>query len=221
MTKPTRIVDVFRHAQSTSNAGLPTDDPVTILLTDKGRAQAEALSQTFNDQQPPEAIIVSPYIRTALTAAPTHRRFPAAKYMVWPIQEFTYLATDMYKDTTQEQRQVGADAYWQRNDPDYRDGPGAESFNDLVGRVDDLVEALPNLPYAYSAVFCHGLTMRLIFLRLAEPALVGRALMQRANDLRENYRLGNTACLRLLVTENRVELAERAPAAIEPRCQVA
>ena len=212
MTEPTRIVDVFRHAQSTSNAGMPTDDAVTIPLTELGRAQAEALSQTFDSANPPEAIIVSPYIRTALTASPTHMRFPAARYMVWPIHEFTYLTTDHYRGTTREQRHSGSSAYWLRGDPNYRDGPGAESFNDLVGRIDGMIDKVKRLPYAYSAAFCHGLTMRLLFLRLTEPHLNGADLMQRTNDLRLNETLPNTARLRLEATGSEVKVIERWPA---------
>ncbi|MFN0077542.1 MAG: phosphoglycerate mutase family protein [Prosthecobacter sp.] len=53
---------LIRHAQSTGNAGLPSDSPASIPLTDQGHAQAQTLADSI--ETPPDLIIVSPYLRT-------------------------------------------------------------------------------------------------------------------------------------------------------------
>lgn len=190
-------IDIFRHAQSTANAGLPSDQPDTIPLTALGHAQALALSLTFNASAPPELIVTSPYIRTSQTAAPTRARFPDTPHEVWPIHEFTHLDITRYRGSTQIDRSEDSERYWQRNDPDYNDGTGAESFNQLVGRIDDFLNRIRNLKQQNVAVFSHGMFMRVLLLRLIQPDLKDTVLMQLAAEARELVKIPNTARMRL------------------------
>jgi len=78
----------IRHAESESNAGLRTEHPATIRLTERGQAQA-ALTAQFLPR--PALLVTSPYQRTKATAAPLLARFPGAPQAEWPVQEFTFL----------------------------------------------------------------------------------------------------------------------------------
>src|SRR2546423_287087 len=122
----TKTVWFIRHAQSEANSELPTNQPSEIRLTPLGKAQAQHLAQCFVES--PFLIVTSPFSRTKETAEPTCQRFPTVRCEEWPIEEFTYLEPSRYVGTTAVQRRPMVQAYWDRSDPFYVDGRGAESF---------------------------------------------------------------------------------------------
>jgi len=208
-TQNSVLVDIIRHGESWSNAGLPTDAPHSIPLTDKGRAQAHAVAESFNGMAPPGLIVISPYTRTGDTAAPTIARFPQVPVEMWPIHEFTHLDLERYRGTTREDRHSGARAYWTRNDPDYVDGVGAESFNQMIGRVDGMFNRLQALRTPHATVFCHGLFMQAALMRLERPDLQGADLMRHFDAWRPDNHVPNTGRLRLAVQPSHVRVVSR------------
>jgi broad specificity phosphatase PhoE len=201
-----KYVDIIRHAQSESNAGLPVNDPASVKLTELGRRQAQAVSESFNELNPPQLIVTSPFIRTGETAAPTIARFPQAQREVWPIQEVTYLDPSKYKGTTFAQRKPFTRPYWEKADPDYIDGPGAESFNQMMARVDDMLGRIRQLPHDYTVIFCHGFIMRAAWQRLANPQLKGPDLMRAVKSKRITGDLPNTGRIRLAVQDGAIQI---------------
>lgn len=133
------IVQLMRHGESAANAGQITTGPAEIPLTAAGVVQAEALSRSL--VLSPAAIICSPFLRARQTAAPANRRF-GVPVEIWPIQEFTYLAPVRCAGTTVAERRTWVEAYWRRCDPAHVDGPGAESFAQLVDRVRTTLDRL-------------------------------------------------------------------------------
>ncbi len=132
----------------------------SIPLTDRGRAQALAVSESFTSA--PAVIITSPYLRAHETAKPTVARFRHVAFETWPIQEFTYLARERCLNTTTTQRAPWALAFWDAADPDYVDGGGAESYRDLIGRVRTLLDRLARLTAPSAAIFSHGTLMKAV-----------------------------------------------------------
>jgi broad specificity phosphatase PhoE len=133
----------IRHAESSGNAGFATPDCMSIGLTLKGLLQARELTASWVEL--PSLIVTSPYLRTQLTAQPTCDRFPAVPVEVWPIQEFTYLEPSRWNGTASAERAAAVGEYWRRGDPDYQDGPGAESFFNLLRRANDALTRLEGL----------------------------------------------------------------------------
>ncbi len=88
---------LIRHAESHSNAGLPTERPGTYPITALGRAQAERFALSGGE---PDLIVTSPYVRTQMTAEPFRKRFPDVPHETWPVQEWTFLSPEYYKGTT-------------------------------------------------------------------------------------------------------------------------
>ncbi len=82
------------------------------------------------------------------------------------MQEFSFLDADRCNNTTQEERLPWVEAYFARNDPDYVDGRDAESFNQMLSRVDDMLARLRKLRKRNVIVFSHGNFMRAVMLRL-------------------------------------------------------
>lgn len=184
-------VQLIRHAESEANAGLPTDNPRGILLTPHGHQQAAAVAAAFT--KAPDLIVVSPFIRTQQTAAPLMQRFPQVPVAEWPVQEFTYLNPIKYVGTTETQRGVHAHAYWERCDPHWNDGGGAESFANLITRVDALERRIRQQVAASVVIFTHGYFIKAFQLRQKQPhASVDRRLMATFRDERKRDPIANT-----------------------------
>ena len=130
-----KIIYLVRHAESIANAGGKTVTPDSIDLSENGKAQAKQLTDNFPEE--PDLIVTSPFIRTLRTAEPLLEKYPNSKHEQWPVQEFTYLSPAKYNNTTMEARIPFAIEYWERNDPYYCDGDGAESFSNFLKRIDD------------------------------------------------------------------------------------
>lgn len=211
MSQSPTYIEIFRHAESEGNIGKPSTYPALIPLTETGHAQARALADSFNATASPELIITSPYLRTGETAAPTLARFPQAAHEVWPIQEFTYLKPACYFGTTQQQRGEVATRYWQRNDPDFIDGEGAESFAQMMMRVDTMLERFRALSQRHVLVFSHGLIMKATLLRLTAPTLRGQDLMREFSRQRRLNLVSvpNTARLALSANKDHVHILSR------------
>lgn len=126
-------VILIRHTESTANVGFKTSTPQDIELTDVGHQHALGLADEIH--QKPDLIVTSSYIRTLQTASPLMSRFPGTPHEQWSVQEFTYLSPIRCHNTATKQRVPLAMAYWNRNDPHYNDGDGAESFAEFLGRV--------------------------------------------------------------------------------------
>jgi len=196
-----RTIWFIRHAESQGNAGEKTDWPHTIALTKLGHLQAADLAGKF--QAAPDLIVVSPYQRTTETARPTMERFPASPVVEWPIQEFTFLATEHYRGKTQEDRRLPAIAFWDRYQPDYCNGDGAESFNNFTHRVRHCLEQVRNSTGKFVAVFTHGYFIKGLLCELLYPGdLAPVERMQRLRLFHESYVVENTMILPVLAADD-------------------
>ena len=157
----------IRHAESLSNAGFPTDTPHAIGLSEKGLAQAEALAGQWRTE--PDLIVVSRYSRTAYTAAPLCRKHPQVPVIELPLHELTFLAPAKYIGTTEDTRREPARQYWERCDPDFCDGEGAETFRHFCERIDASLDALRQRAEQRIAVFSHGYVIKAILWRQLNP----------------------------------------------------
>lgn len=143
-----------RHGQSTSNAGQAAKGDSGIALTELGIEQARAIADEVRDR--PSLLVDSPYLRARSTADAIAHRWPDATRETWAIQELTYLDPDRCLGTTVVTRQPLVKAYWDACDPDYVDGPGAESFASFVTRVAAFHDRLRALPGGFVVVVGHG-----------------------------------------------------------------
>jgi broad specificity phosphatase PhoE len=164
----TAEIHLIRHAQSEANAGGATSDPSAIPLSDCGYRQAIEFSHTVT--QRPDLIITSTFTRAIATATPTIARYPGVFVRTENIGEFTYLSPLRCANTTVAQRRAWVDAYWQRSDPTYVDGDGAESFADLIDRVRIEVCKL-KMERGLILVFGHGQVMQAMRWFIENPTL--------------------------------------------------
>ncbi len=190
----------IRHGESTANAGLPTDDPGGIELTEFGWEQARALAAAWDHV--PGLIVVSPFLRTQQTAQPLRERFPAVPVEVWAIEEFTYLEPSRWVGSTSRERRPSVRAYWESNDPEYRDGPGAESVKELLMRADAALRRLEWLAAAGGAVdhvllFSHSQFMHAVQIQTTEAGLPAAEKMRLISNGGSGSRFANCARLEM------------------------
>jgi broad specificity phosphatase PhoE len=152
------LVWLIRHGESEANAGFPTDEQANIKITEKGHEQGKQIASCFSQQ--PSLIVTSPFLRTKQTAQPTIERFFSVPQAEWQVEEFNYLATARRKNTTLAERKPMAEEYWQRNNPFYVDGEGAESFAEMMSRVHSLQKQIRDLQDEFVVIFTHGMFMR-------------------------------------------------------------
>lgn len=155
----------IRHAQSQANAGQATLDDATIELTDLGRRQARALSETIT--QKPDLIIYSKYLRTQQTASPLIEKFPHIPVRTLPIHEFTYLSSNECANTTSHQRQNWVAEYWELAGANYVHGSGSESFTQFIERIELCLDIFESIEHQNIYVFTHGHVLRAIWQLLA------------------------------------------------------
>ena len=148
---------LVRHGQSESNAGLPTLHPETIELTELGRTQAGLTAAVLPR---PSLIATSSYRRAQATAEPFRCRWPTVSTTVWPVHEFTFLDPVRWSGTTAADRRAAVNAYWDRADPLYVDGPGCESFAELLERAMDLTRLVGTVAEEPVVVFTHAMFVR-------------------------------------------------------------
>ncbi len=194
---------LIRHAQSTSNAGQPTDSPTATPLSDLGHEQARLLAKSI--EQRPDLVVTSPYVRTLQTARPLLDRYPGCAHEEWPVQEFTYLNPDAYKGTTISERRPAVNGYWEALDPRIQNGSGAESFIMFMERVRafiERVEAYEGFTFVYShGQFIRGCVWQL-FVNQSNGDLEADETMLRFRNWRSAFRIGNTAVIKIRWEEN-------------------
>ncbi|WAL61724.1 histidine phosphatase family protein [Thermocoleostomius sinensis] len=206
----------IRHAESESNAGLPTRDPASTRITPTGEEQAQQIADCLPDA--PSLIVTSPYLRTKQTAQPTIQRFASVPQAEWPIQEFTFLAPRNYYNTTRLQRYPMVQAYWQHADPFYVEDEGAESFADLVGRVEWVRSHILQLsetatqrdkhPDSFIVAFSHGRFIRAVaWVLLVRPQTIDRTTMQQFQAFSESVLVPNGTILKVQAQASEVWLS--------------
>ncbi len=145
---------LIRHGQSASNAGLPATGYGDVPLTALGQQQAREVAHRIKRQ--PNLLITSAFMRARDTAEHIRARWPMTRCETWSIQELTYLSPGRCRGTTVETRRPWVEEYWCRCDPDYRDGPDAETFRSFVTRLSDFHHRLLALDGGFVVVVGHG-----------------------------------------------------------------
>ena len=146
---------LIRHGESKSNAGLPSLNPKTVPLSIKGKKQAREIARCLKSQ-PLDLIVTSSYLRSKETSILTRLAFPHVHVEEWPVHEFTYLSGWHGEYTTVKERKPIVELFWQISDPFIPD-PGAESFQQFIERVWEVMERLEKPQYKEKtiAIFTH------------------------------------------------------------------
>jgi len=123
---------------------------------------------------------------------------------MWPVKEFTYLSPNRFAGTTQADRKPHAESYWENGDAAMIDGPGAESFDNLIGRVDAMLSKLADHDTQNILVFSHGQFIRAaawLIKHGSHARSYERMREFRVHDVREPFR--NCSSYQLMFSDGR------------------
>lgn len=129
----TLTVWLIRHGQSSINAGVWNPNPASAALTALGQEQAQQVAAEIKVQ--PTLMISSPLLRAQESAQYILHDWPETTTTIWPIQELSYLAPSSLQHLSAAERKARITTYWEKGDPYYCDGDGAESFASFVQRL--------------------------------------------------------------------------------------
>jgi probable phosphoglycerate mutase len=200
----TRII-LVRHGESVANAGGKTANQISNPLTPLGQVQSRDFAQCLDCE--PKLIIVSPFLRAQQTAEPLRQRFPDVPIEEWPIQEFNFLEPSRHHNTTETDREPHVVAYWRRLDPDFTDGPGAESFSVFLDRAREAIRRLVSRSSGGCIViFTHGFFMQAFRLVLLFPEATNAELIANFRRFHNVNLIRNTESLEFEVRGGKIRL---------------
>jgi broad specificity phosphatase PhoE len=190
---------MIRHAESQANAGEKTKNQLTTFLSEKGEGQAINLAKALSNQKKPDLLVISSYPRTRATLDPYLEKNDIP-LETWGVHEFSYLSQIRYADTTFEERKVPKDKYWEANDPYYRDGDGAESYSDLLHRVEKTLRMILERKENRIWIFTHGQFMKAVICLLMSENLTGQEpSMRKFKNFMDNHELPNCSLVRVKI----------------------
>jgi 2,3-bisphosphoglycerate-dependent phosphoglycerate mutase len=194
-----REVWFIRHGESLANAGGRTKETATCPLTELGLRQSQQLAAALPAE--PEFIVHSTYLRARQTAEPTMERFCRVPVDEWTVQEVQYLDPVLCVDTTQDDRRLLAQSYWQQCEPHHAP-PGAESFAFFIERARATMAALSQRRERLTYVFSHGHFIRAIaWTILFRPSALDVSAMQHFRQFMASYPVPNCAIVPLYLHE--------------------
>jgi probable phosphoglycerate mutase len=205
MTDPATRIILVRHGESVANAGGKTTDHITNPLTPVGHAQSRDFAQRLDCE--PTLFVASPFLRAQQTAEPLLQRFPGVPIEEWPIHEFTFLDPSRHNNTSEADRDPHVSAYWRRLDPEFIDGPGAESFSVFFDRAREAIRRLVNrTPGGCIVIFTHGFFMQAFRLVLLFPDASDAELMSNFRRFHLVHLIRNTESLEFEVRGSKIRL---------------
>jgi probable phosphoglycerate mutase len=202
---PATKVIMVRHGESLTNAGGKAADHISNPLTELGHAQAREFAQRIACK--PTLVVVSPFLRAQQTAEPLREQFPDVPLEEWPVEEFGFLDPARHRGTSEEDRHPYVVSYWQRQDPAFVDGPGAESFSQFLDRAREAVRRLVGLrPAGCVVVFSHGFFMQAVRLVLLFPNATDAELMANFRRFHFVNIIQNTDSLEFEVSDGKIQI---------------
>ena len=193
---------LIRHAQSTANAGGTSLPDREIPLSAAGAQQAAKLMCRLPANR---RVFVSEMRRTHETAALYCARHGIRPEILPCLNEFSYLPFAAVQGLDAAARKPLAEAYWQRADPHFRSGGGADTFAEFNGRVSDFMHRTwPILPHG-SLLFGHGIWMALLAWRLSGNRAKSGADMAAFRAFQSSLHVANASVWQLDGTETAAE----------------
>lgn len=205
MSTKKREAIFIRHGQSLANIGQWRGGFAEAPLTALGEEQARALAETWAFT--PCRIMVSPYVRTRQTAAPTIARFPDVPVEFWDIHEFTFWDPAFWGEIRPEDDLEEVARYWRVADPEYRhgseaEGTRAETFAELLERTEETLKKLEAMECdAPVLLFTHGHFMQALRHTLKWPQWTKAEKMANFYAYDQEYRVMNTELIRVVWDE--------------------
>ncbi len=152
---------LIRHGQSEGNIDKPQAYRGAPPLTEKGWQQVRGFADTF--EATPDLIVASTFIRAQQSAEPLRTRFPDAAYEIWPVHEFTPLASVHYENVAMSTRKPLFLKFFEDGDAYTENGEGSESFSQGIERGAALLAQLRDRPFECATIYTHATFLRMVY----------------------------------------------------------
>jgi probable phosphoglycerate mutase len=152
---------VIRHGESEANAGLASDRPDDIPLTERGQLQAIQIADSITTS--PSLIVHSSFLRAKQTARPLIDKYPTVPVVTLEIHEFNCLSPTDFANTTMYDRKGAVTEFWSTCNPYLVHGKDAESYNSFGNRITSSLYYLLNSPAQKIVVFTHSQVIRMMW----------------------------------------------------------
>lgn len=150
---------LLRHGQTPANVhGLLDTSVPGPRLTRLGERQAAAVPDALRDRQV-DGIVISPLVRTALTAAPLVRARGIEPVALDGLREIEAGALELASDDEAHQLYLSTAFSWARGDG-VRSVPGAPDGNAFLRRYDEAVAKIAARGWDSAVVVSHGAAIR-------------------------------------------------------------
>jgi probable phosphoglycerate mutase len=171
-----KTIYLVRHAETEFNTGQPISSRSGVSLSAAGIKAAEQFAQHFPII--PKLLICSDTERACATLHPLHQHFPTAQMETWAVHEFNWMVLERFATLTEETLIPLAEAYWNRGDPQYSDGDGAESFAEYLNRLQRVRAQLNQTDATTIVLISHGMFIRamLWYTLTGQPAPTPQAM---------------------------------------------
>ena len=183
-----------RHGESIANAGGITMPHPDIPLTALGQSQAQAIADCIGFKA--ASVLASQFVRSQETAKPYCLSMALPLEVDARLNEFSSLSLASIVGMEGTQRRRLAAAYWQRADPWFRTGDGADTFVEFAQRVAEFREAIPQLP-SRVAIFGHGIWLGMLIWQLLGFASNGSDDMRAFRHFQQKLPMSNGVIYRL------------------------
>lgn len=193
-------IDVWwiRHGESVRNAGERTFDTYNAPMTTLGHDQARRAAHSLEGR--PDLVIHSSFLRARQTAIPFLERFSGVATEEWDVHEYNFLCDVQTRDTTRMEREPWVRAYWDRCDPAYIHGTGAESFAGFIGRIDRSIERMRARSESWIVVCTHHHFMLGLVYRLRNAGrTIDATMMREYADIIASDDIPNGALVRTML----------------------
>ena len=192
---------MIRHAESQANAGFKTKNQKTTFLSDLGEKQAVRLMEKLSTLRNPDLIVYSSFPRSQLTISPYLDKWKT-KEETWDVEEFNYLSQIKWANTSFEERKTPKEEYWDRNDPHFHDGDGAESYSDLLHRAERMLRKVLERKENKIWIVTHGQFMKAVTLLLMSEGLNKEIpSMKKFKTFMDNHNIPNCGLIRVKVED--------------------
>ncbi len=191
-----KTIYFYRHAQSLANAGGVSQLNKQIALSPLGHEQAVRLAKRHSYPQGP--VYTSAFLRTQQTAQPLLDKWQQTATILPLLNEFEAFDLTLIAGLTGPERTPLTQAYWQKADPDTRNGQAAQTLNEFNQQVLAFIPELMALP-DHSVVFGHGMWFILFMWHTLGLGVNGMTTndMKRFDAFRQALPIGNASCYEL------------------------
>ncbi|HFT1527985.1 TPA: phosphoglycerate mutase family protein [Providencia stuartii] len=168
------LIYLYRHGEQSNETGLlPSNIPISEIATGKVNEWAELCPLA------PDIIIVSSYLSSKQSGRPFINKGLCDRIQIWRVHPFLNISPKKLQKADKQQSHQLMTCYWEKLDPEYKDGKDAESFIDLIERVRECITLIAEQKDKKIVMISHESFLNAIrwLIKNKDTAINGKSMM--------------------------------------------